>query len=177
MPTAWPGSTPSGAATSEKSVPTLSEIDAMATVAGLDQQMRNHRHAMAMGAAQLREHYGAKFEEPDDVGITWNSPTINHPPSNGLARLGLGALAGGLGSLGVAAALGGEASLARSLPLRLFPLARAMFLESNPIPIKTAMRIQGIDGGHFRLPLCEMSESNEVRLRQVLAAYESRQPV
>ena len=106
MPTAWPGSTPSGAATPEKSVPTLPEIDAMATVAGLDQQMRNHRHAMAMGAAQLREHYGAKFEEPDDVGITWNSPTINHPPSNGLARLGLGALAGGLGSLGVAAALG-----------------------------------------------------------------------
>ena len=106
MPTAWPGSTPSGAATPEKSVPTLPEIDAMATVAGLDQQMRNHRHAMAMGAAHQRAHYGAKFEEPHAVGITWNSPTINHPPSNGLARLGLGALAGGLGSLGVAAALG-----------------------------------------------------------------------
>lgn len=76
----------------------------------------------------------------------------------------------------VAAALGGQVAEARQLHLRLYPLARAMFLESNPIPIKTALRIRGLDSGHLRLPLCPMSDANEARLRMILDAFESLQP-
>jgi 4-hydroxy-tetrahydrodipicolinate synthase len=50
--------------------------------------------------------------------------------------------------------------------LRLFTLCRAMFLETNPIPIKAAMAMAGLIENELRLPLVPMSE----KLRQPLAA-------
>lgn len=55
---------------------------------------------------------------------------------------------------------------------KLFPLCRDMLsLATNPIPIKTAMRMLGRDSGEMRLPMCPMGESAEAKLRQALAAY------
>jgi 4-hydroxy-tetrahydrodipicolinate synthase len=46
---------------------------------------------------------------------------------------------------------------------------RAMFMESNPIPIKTALMMKGlIKSAELRLPLCAMSETNTEKLAQVL---------
>ena len=46
-----------------------------------------------------------------------------------------------------------------------------MFLETNPIPVKTAMNIMGLSGGTFRLPLVPMNESNKQELINVLKKY------
>lgn len=54
---------------------------------------------------------------------------------------------------------------------RLAPLVKALFLETNPIPVKTAMGLLGMIEPELRLPLCGMSEANEARLRQALEAY------
>jgi 4-hydroxy-tetrahydrodipicolinate synthase len=54
---------------------------------------------------------------------------------------------------------------------KLFPLCRAMFYETNPIPIKTAMRMLGRLNGEMRLPLCDMSKANEARLHKALEDY------
>lgn len=54
---------------------------------------------------------------------------------------------------------------------RLFPLCRAMFFETNPIPVKTAMKLLGRLNGEMRLPLCEMSQANEARLKGALEDY------
>jgi len=54
---------------------------------------------------------------------------------------------------------------------KLLPLIKAMFLETNPIPIKSAMGMLGMIQPELRLPLCAMSEANEERLRQALVAY------
>lgn len=54
---------------------------------------------------------------------------------------------------------------------RLFPLCRAMFIETNPIPIKTAMKLLGRDTGELRLPLCEMAPANVERLVAAMKAY------
>ena len=54
---------------------------------------------------------------------------------------------------------------------QLLPLTKALFLETNPIPIKTAMGMLGMIEPELRLPLCEMSEANRERLRQALQAY------
>ena len=54
---------------------------------------------------------------------------------------------------------------------RLLPLVKALFLETNPIPVKTAMGMLGMIAPELRLPLCAMSEANEQRLRQALVAY------
>ncbi|HXG03257.1 MAG TPA: 4-hydroxy-tetrahydrodipicolinate synthase [Candidatus Binatia bacterium] len=69
------------------------------------------------------------------------------------------------------AALEGDFKRARELHYRLYPLARAAFLETNPIPIKEAMAMAGMLEPEFRLPLCRMSEANRERLRETLRQH------
>lgn len=69
------------------------------------------------------------------------------------------------------AALDGDWKRARELHYRLFPLARAAFLETNPIPIKEAMAMAGMIEPEYRLPMCRMSDANRERLRAILAPY------
>jgi 4-hydroxy-tetrahydrodipicolinate synthase len=71
----------------------------------------------------------------------------------------------------VHAALEGDWKRARDLHYKLFPLARAAFLETNPIPIKEAMAMAGMIEPEFRLPMCRMSDANRERLRAVLKPY------
>jgi 4-hydroxy-tetrahydrodipicolinate synthase len=66
------------------------------------------------------------------------------------------------------AALDGDWKRARELHYKLFPLARAAFLETNPIPIKEAMALVGMIEPEFRLPMCRMSDANREKLRAVL---------
>ncbi|MBI4610991.1 MAG: 4-hydroxy-tetrahydrodipicolinate synthase [Candidatus Rokubacteria bacterium] len=69
------------------------------------------------------------------------------------------------------AALDGDWKRARELHLRLFPLCKAMFIETNPIPVKEAMAMMGMIAPEFRLPLCRMAEANRERLKKVLAQF------
>ncbi len=55
---------------------------------------------------------------------------------------------------------------------KLFPLCRDMLgAATNPIPIKTAMKMLGRDTGELRLPLCSMDAGGETKLRQTLQSY------
>lgn len=54
---------------------------------------------------------------------------------------------------------------------RMAPLTKALFLETNPIPIKTAMGMLGMIRPELRLPLCAMSEANQQKLEQALRDY------
>ncbi len=69
------------------------------------------------------------------------------------------------------AALDEDWKRARELHLKLFPLSKAMFIETNPIPVKEAMAMIGMLAPEFRLPLCRMSESNRERLKKVLTQF------
>jgi 4-hydroxy-tetrahydrodipicolinate synthase len=71
----------------------------------------------------------------------------------------------------VHAALDGDFKRARELHHRLFPLARAAFLETNPIPIKEAMAMAGMLEPEFRLPMCRMTDANRETLRGLLRQY------
>lgn len=66
----------------------------------------------------------------------------------------------------------GNINDARDLHYRLEPLNSAMFFETNPIPVKTALSMMGKIQEEFRLPLCEMSGSNKAKLRDILGMYE-----
>ena len=72
----------------------------------------------------------------------------------------------------VNAMLSGDIEKAKELNLRLFPLFEAMFLETNPIPVKRAAELMGLPAGHVRLPLGGLSEENEQKLRKVLEELE-----
>jgi 4-hydroxy-tetrahydrodipicolinate synthase len=66
------------------------------------------------------------------------------------------------------AALDGDWKRARDVHWKLFPICRAMFMETNPIPIKEAMAMVGMIRAEWRLPMCPMSDANRDRLRKVL---------
>jgi 4-hydroxy-tetrahydrodipicolinate synthase len=62
----------------------------------------------------------------------------------------------------------GRVAEARELHTRFYPLFRDLFIETNPIPIKTALSMAGRIAGEFRLPLCEMAPANAARLLATL---------
>jgi 4-hydroxy-tetrahydrodipicolinate synthase len=69
------------------------------------------------------------------------------------------------------ACLKGDWETGRKLQFKLLPLIRAVFIETNPIPIKTALSIMGKCRGDLRLPLTPMSEGNVKKLRQAMADF------
>jgi 4-hydroxy-tetrahydrodipicolinate synthase len=78
-------------------------------------------------------------------------------------------VAPGMVSSMVRHALEGRWEEARKEHFRLLPLFGHLFLETNPIPVKTALHMMGRPGGSFRLPLCEMEPANQEILRKTLA--------
>ena len=75
----------------------------------------------------------------------------------------------------VGAALSGDYERARALHHELGPLFRALFTETNPIPIKEAMAVRGhYDSGRMRSPLSRMSDKPFDHLREVLAALDEQ---
>jgi 4-hydroxy-tetrahydrodipicolinate synthase len=67
--------------------------------------------------------------------------------------------------------LDGRVKEARDLQLKMKPLIDALFCETNPIPVKTAMNLMGMQVGHLRLPLVEMEEKNLNVLKQRMREY------
>lgn len=57
---------------------------------------------------------------------------------------------------------------ALDIQLDTLSLANTLFIETNPIPVKTAMNLMGLDVGPLRLPLCEMDSNNEEILKAAL---------
>jgi 4-hydroxy-tetrahydrodipicolinate synthase len=62
----------------------------------------------------------------------------------------------------------GKMDEARKLHLVMAPLTRAMFLETNPIPVKKAVELIGLPAGKLRLPLSPLSDENERQLEAAL---------
>lgn len=67
--------------------------------------------------------------------------------------------------------LEGKFSEARDAHYQLSPLFRALFIETNPIPVKKACDLVGLTGGPLRLPLTEMAAANVAKLETTLARY------
>jgi 4-hydroxy-tetrahydrodipicolinate synthase len=65
----------------------------------------------------------------------------------------------------------GDVEGAKNMYLKLLPLCQAMFYETNPIPVKTALSLMGKIKGELRLPLCPMSKANLEKLKTVLKQY------
>ena len=70
-----------------------------------------------------------------------------------------------------AACLTGDSAAARALHLALFDLCRAMFVETNPVPVKAAAALLGNCTPEVRLPLAPLSEAARRRVETALAAW------
>ena len=59
----------------------------------------------------------------------------------------------------------------RKIHYEIQDLCNAIFIETNPIPVKTALDLMGKIQADWRLPLCEMQPENKETLKKVLEAY------
>jgi len=71
-------------------------------------------------------------------------------------------------------AAAGDIEAAKDLHFRLYPLFRALFVETNPIPVKAAAAHLGLCGPEIRLPLIEASSSTRAALEKALAEFETQ---
>lgn len=69
------------------------------------------------------------------------------------------------------ACMKGDYANAAKLQAEAYELLRALFIETNPIPVKTAMNLMGFEVGELRMPLCEMGEENLSLLKSTLNSY------
>jgi 4-hydroxy-tetrahydrodipicolinate synthase len=65
----------------------------------------------------------------------------------------------------------GNLTKAREIHYRMLPLMDALFIETNPVPAKTALAMMGIISDELRLPLSGLSAGNEEKLRKILTNY------
>ncbi|MCL2485323.1 MAG: 4-hydroxy-tetrahydrodipicolinate synthase [Endomicrobia bacterium] len=65
----------------------------------------------------------------------------------------------------------GNIKEAQRIHYKLLPLVKSMFLETNPIPVKTAASILGMCGSELRMPMCEMEESNKTKLEKAMKDF------
>ena len=67
--------------------------------------------------------------------------------------------------------LEGNVAESRDMLLEALPLMKALFLEVNPIPVKKAMNLLGMQAGGLRMPLTDMEEENARKLEQAMKEY------
>ncbi len=65
----------------------------------------------------------------------------------------------------------GKMAEALKLHYKMEPLHGAMFIETNPIPVKTALALMGRIAEEFRLPLCPMADANKEKLKKTMKDY------
>lgn len=71
----------------------------------------------------------------------------------------------------VALYLEGKVKESCALQLKAIPLVDALFCEVNPIPVKTALNLMGMEAGAFRGPLCEMEDANKEKLIKAMKDF------
>jgi len=65
----------------------------------------------------------------------------------------------------------GDKAAAQALNTKLLTLVESLFIETNPIPVKTAASLMGLCSDIMRLPMCEMEDVNLDKLKQALKLY------
>ncbi|MEW6096645.1 MAG: 4-hydroxy-tetrahydrodipicolinate synthase [bacterium] len=65
----------------------------------------------------------------------------------------------------------GNMDKAKKLHYKIFPLCEAMFIETNPVPVKEALEMMGMISHEVRLPLVRLEKTNQEKLRETLRTY------
>ena len=141
-------------------------------------ELSKHKHIVALKEASGNMSYMAKIARyiNDDFQILSGNDDIIVPMMS----------MGGSGVISVFANLcpqichdmvhsylDGDHEKARDMQIKYLDLINALFIEVNPIPVKEAMNMLGMNVGGYRLPLCEMDEKNRAILRERMRILEA----
>lgn len=119
--------------------------------------------------AELRRRLPEKFTIlSGDDGLTLPFMSVG---AVGVVSVASNLFPGELCSL-VRACESGDFKSAEDLHRRMGAIFKDLFIEPNPVPAKTALAWRGAISFEVRLPLCEMSEANQARLRKTLEEFE-----
>jgi len=135
----------------------------------------DHANIIAVKDATGRLDSAAQLLQSTDVGVLSGDDPLTLP----LMALGAHGVISVLSNLApravkqlTTAMLAGDLPAARAAHRRIDPLARALLsLETNPIPIKTALSLRGVCAAEFRLPLCSMAADTRTRLAQLMEQH------
>jgi 4-hydroxy-tetrahydrodipicolinate synthase len=109
--------------------------------------------------------------KPADFAVLSGDDSLVHPIMT-LGGTGVISVASNLApdrmSALVRALLSGDAAAARRMHYELLPLFRAIFVETNPIPIKAALAMKGMIAENYRLPMCPLAQKSRETLTAVL---------
>jgi 4-hydroxy-tetrahydrodipicolinate synthase len=128
----------------------------------------------------IKEASGS-MDQADQIMQLCNLPVLSGEDSLNFPLIAIGArgvisvvanIVPGLVKGMVAAALAGNMEEARSIHKVLYPVSKALFIETNPIPVKTALGMMGMIKPELRLPLCGMRPENQKKLADVLKKLE-----
>ena len=110
----------------------------------------------------------------DRISILSGDDYLSYPlmsvGGHGLISVAANVIPEGMSAM-IQAASNGEWDKARSLHYRYKELCDMLFIETNPIPVKTALAMMGKMQPEFRLPLCRMKEENEGPLAEALLRH------
>lgn len=67
--------------------------------------------------------------------------------------------------------MNGDVDKSRELQLSMLELINNLFIEVNPVPVKTAMNLMGFNAGNLRMPLVDMEEGNKAKLKQSMIDF------
>ena len=116
------------------------------------------------------------ISECGDSLFFWSGSDEHTVPMMALGALGVVSVASNPEPAAVAKlcelCLAGDYAAARALHARLVPFFRALFIETNPIPVKAAMALRGLDSGKLRLPLTELDETKLETLKAAMDALD-----
>ena len=119
--------------------------------------------------AELRRRLPEKFTIlSGDDGLTLPFMSVG---AAGVVSVASNLFPSELGSL-VRACQSGDFKSAENLHRKMGAIFKDLFIEPNPVPVKTALAWRGAIAFEVRLPLCEMSEPNQARLRKTLDDFE-----
>ena len=136
-------------------------------------KLASHPNIVAVKEASgnLGQMMDVLSKKPDDFALLSGDDNIAMPVTlmggNGVISVASNLIPAQMEAM-ISAAIKGELEKAKEIHYKLLPLFRAMFLDTNPLPVKTAMSLQKTVEEVFRLPLCPMSEEAKGKLKEVL---------
>ncbi|MBB6480624.1 4-hydroxy-tetrahydrodipicolinate synthase [Spirochaeta isovalerica] len=140
-----------------------------------DTLMRLAKHPNIVAVKEASGNLGQMMDvisrKPEDFALLSGDDNIAMPVTlmggNGVISVASNLIPAQMEAM-IGAALKGDVETARDMHYKLLPLFKAMFLETNPLPVKTAMAIMGKVEEIFRLPLCPSSGETKEKLKEVL---------
>ena len=136
-------------------------------------RLAQHRNIVAVKEASgsIAQMMELIADKPEDFDVLSGDDNLTFPlmalGGKGVISVASNIIPGRMREL-THAALAGDWERARRLHYELLPLFKVIFVETNPIPIKSAMAMKGMLKESYRLPICPPSEDSRKKIRSVL---------